>query len=102
MDIDELQFRFMQGCGTRVWNTIFILRQLQEKYLAEKKNLFFLFVDLEKAFDLELKVVVWWALKKLGIEELLVMIVQLMYRNAGSCVNELELMRFAVTISWSS
>ena len=26
-------------------------------------------------------------------------IVQLMRRNAGSCVNELELMRFAVTIS---
>ena len=31
-------------------NTNFILRQLQEKYLAEKKNSYFAFADLEKAF----------------------------------------------------
>ena len=38
----------MPGCGTT--NTIFILRQLQEKYFAKKKNLYVAFVDLEKAF----------------------------------------------------
>lgn len=38
----------MPGCGTT--NTSFILRQLQEKYFAKKKNLYVAFVDLEEAF----------------------------------------------------
>ena len=42
----------MPGCGTT--NTIFILRQLLEKYFAKKKNLYVAFVDLEKAFFLSL------------------------------------------------
>ena len=36
MDIDEIQFGFMLRCRTT--NTIYILRQLKEKHLAEKKN----------------------------------------------------------------
>ena len=44
-----MQFSFMTGCGTT--NVIFILRQLQEKYVAKKKKLYFAFVDLEKTFD---------------------------------------------------
>ena len=47
--IDDMQFRFMLGRGTT--DAIFILRQLQEKHLAENKKLHFVFVDLEKAFD---------------------------------------------------
>ena len=48
VDIDRVQFEFFPGCGTKI--SIFILRKLQEKYLA-KKNLCFAFVFLEKAFD---------------------------------------------------
>ena len=44
--IDEMQFGFIPGCGST--NAIFILRQLQEKYLAKKKNLYFAIVDLKK------------------------------------------------------
>ena len=33
-------------------NTIFILRQFKGKDLTKKKNLYFAFVDCEKAFDL--------------------------------------------------
>ena len=44
-----MQLGFMPEFGTT--NTIFILRQLQEKCLAKKKDLFFAFIDLEKAFD---------------------------------------------------
>ena len=47
-------------------NTIFILIQLQEKYLAKEKNLCFAFVGLEKAFDWLPKNVMLWALRKLG------------------------------------
>ena len=49
VDIDAMQFGFMRGKGTT--DVIFIVRQLQERYLAQKKRLYFAFVDLEKAFD---------------------------------------------------
>ena len=47
--IDSMQFGFMSGRGTT--DAIFIVRQLQEKYLAKNKELWMAFVDLEKAFD---------------------------------------------------
>ena len=49
VDIDSMQFGFRPGRGTT--DAIFILRQLQEKYMAKGKLLYFAFVDLEKAFD---------------------------------------------------
>ena len=49
VNIDDMQFGFMPGRGTT--DAIFILRQLQEKYISKDKQLFFAFVDLEKAFD---------------------------------------------------
>ena len=68
----------------RTTNVIFILTQLQEKYEAKRKNLYFVFVDLEKAFDRMSRDVVWWASRKQGVEERLVKIIQLMYRNTRS------------------
>ena len=47
--LDEMQFGFMAGKGTT--DAIFIVRQLQEKYLGKKRELWMAFVDLEKAFD---------------------------------------------------
>ena len=44
------------------------------------------FVDLEKAFDRVPRKVIWWALRKLGIEEWIVRLVQGMYANARSRV----------------
>ena len=44
------------------------------------------FVDLEKAFDCVPRKVIWWALKKLGVEEWIVQLVQGMYANARSRV----------------
>ena len=41
----RMQFDFMVGCGTV---TFFILRQLQEKYMARKKHFFFAFAGLKK------------------------------------------------------
>jgi hypothetical protein len=38
----------MPGRGTT--DAIFIVRQIQEKFLAQKKDLWIAFVDLEKAF----------------------------------------------------
>ena len=67
-------------------DAIFILRQLQEKYLGKKKNLYFAFVDLEKAFDRVPRKVLWWAMRKLGVDEWIIHTVQAMYCNAKSKV----------------
>ena len=45
--LDSMQCGFTAGKGTT--DAIFIVRQMQEKYLAKKKELWMAFVDLEKA-----------------------------------------------------
>ena len=47
VSIDDSQFGFVPGRGTT--DAIFVVRQLQEKYLAANKRLYMAFVDLEKA-----------------------------------------------------
>ena len=49
VSIYDSQFGFVQGRGTA--NAIFVVRQLQKKYLAVNKRLYMAVVDLEKAFD---------------------------------------------------
>ena len=80
VSIDDSQFGFVPGRGTT--DAIFVVRQLQEKYLAVNKRLYMAFVDLEKAFDRVSRKVIWWALRKLGVEEWIVRLVQGMYTNA--------------------
>ncbi|XP_056004173.1 uncharacterized protein LOC125660170 [Ostrea edulis] len=57
-------------------DAIFVVRQLHEKYLAVNERLYMAFVDLEKAFDRVPRQVIWWALRKLGVEEWIVKLVQ--------------------------
>ena len=90
ISIDEMQFAFVPGRGTT--DAIFIIRQLQEKFLSMRnldgKNLtlYFAFVDLEKAFDRVPRKVLWWAMRSLGVDEWIVRLVQAMYSNARSRV----------------
>ena len=84
VSIDNSQFGFVPGRGTT--DEIFVVRQLQEKYLAANKRLYMAFVDLEKAFDGVPRKVSWWALRKLGVKEWVVRLVQGMYANAWSRV----------------
>ena len=82
VSIDDSQFGFVPGRGTT--DAIFVIRQLQEKYLAVNKRLYMAF--MEKAFDHVPGKVIWWALRKLGVEEWIVRLVQGMYTNARSGV----------------
>ena len=84
VEIDAMQCGFMSGRGTTV--AIFIVRELQEKHLAANKPLYMAFVDLEKAFDRVPRDVIWWAMRKLGIDEWLVRLVQSMYKDVRSRV----------------
>ena len=67
VEIREEQYEFVAGKGTI--NAIFILRQLQEKHLENDKELYLVFVDLEKVFDRVLRVLIesslrrkeWWS-----------------------------------------
>ena len=85
VSIDDSQFSFVPGRSTT--DAIFVVRQLQEKYLAANKRLYMAFVDLEKTFDQVPRKVIWWALRKLDVDEWIVGLVQGMYSNARSRVH---------------
>ena len=84
ININEMQFGFVPGRGTT--DAIFIICQLQEKYLAVNKPLYLAFVDLYKAFDRVPRKVIWWAMRKVGVEEWTIWVVQGMYKDAKSRV----------------
>ena len=79
MSIDNMQFGFMPGKGTR--DDIYIMRQVQEKHKAEKNKLYYAFVDLEKALDRVPREVVRWASRKLCVDEWLIHTVIALYTN---------------------
>ena len=80
IDIDDRQFGFMKGKGTT--DAIFIVRQMQEKFRAKRKKLYFGFVDSEKAFHRVPREVIRWAMRKFGVEEWLVSAVMSMCTGA--------------------
>ena len=84
VNIDDMQFGFMPGRDTT--DAIFIVRQIQEAYIRKNRNLFFAFVDLEKTFDRVPRKVLSWPLRKVGIPEWIVRVIQVMYQNARSQV----------------
>ena len=84
IDISDMQFEFMSRKGTI--NAIFIATQLQEKYLGKKKNLYFAFVDLEKAFNRVPRDIVRWAMRKLNTDEWLTETVMATYKLSNSAV----------------
>ena len=86
VQIDSMQFGFMPGRGTT--DAIFIVRQLQEKYLAKKKDLWMAFIDLEKAFDRVPREVLWWALRSLGVDEWLVAVIKALYTDVATVVKQ--------------
>ena len=60
VSIDDSQFGFVPGRAPT--DEIFVVRQLQEKYLAVKKRLYMASVGLEKALDCVPQKVIWQAL----------------------------------------
>ena len=80
---DDMQFVFIKGKETTA--AIFIARQMQEKFRAKGKNIYFGFVDLEKAFNRVLREVIRWAMRKLGDEEWLVSAVMSIHESFAIC-----------------
>ena len=83
VSINDMQFGFSPGKGST--DPIFIIRQVQEKFL-EKKELWIAFVDLEKASDRVPREVLWWALRRVGVDEWIVNVIKAMYEGATAAV----------------
>src|SRR3989441_1551849 len=82
--IDEMQFGFCPGKGTT--DAIFIVRQVQEKFLGKQTELWIAFVDLEKVFDRVPRAVLWWALRRVGVEEWLRKVIKSMCEGGTTSV----------------
>ena len=70
VDIDKMQYGFIPGRGAI--DIVFVQRKLSKKLRTKNKKLFFIFVDLEKAFDRVLREVICFALRGKGVPEYLV------------------------------
>ena len=54
--------------------------------MSKNKELWMAFVDLEKAFDRVPREVLWWALRRLKVDEWLVQVIKAMYENVTTAV----------------
>ena len=84
VDIDKMQYGFMPRRG--IIDAVFVLRRL-EKFKAKNKKLFFIFVDLEKAFDRVPREVICFALRRKGAPEYLVNGVMSLYKGCNTAVS---------------
>ena len=78
------QYGFMPGKSTT--DALFALRVLIEKYREGQKELHCVFVDLEKAYDKVAREEVWYCMRKSGLAEKYVRIVQDMYDDSTTAV----------------
>ncbi|KAI5627956.1 hypothetical protein C0J50_3222 [Silurus asotus] len=82
--ICEQQYGFMPRKSTT--DALFALRMLMEKYREGQKELHCVFVDLEKAYDRVPREELWYCMRKSGVSEKYVRVVQDIYENSVTAV----------------
>ncbi|KAK3567214.1 hypothetical protein QTP86_013468 [Hemibagrus guttatus] len=84
VEICEQQYGFMPRKSTT--DAIFALRILMEKYRDGQRELHCVFVDLEKAYDRVPREELWYCMRKSGVAEKYVRVVQDMYARSRTVV----------------
>ncbi|KAK3568759.1 hypothetical protein QTP86_016289 [Hemibagrus guttatus] len=84
VDICEQQYGFMPRKSTTY--AIFALRILMEKYRDGQRELHCVFVDLEKVYDRVPREELWYCMRKSGVAEKYVRVVQDMYERSRTVV----------------
>ncbi|KAK3529887.1 hypothetical protein QTP86_007205 [Hemibagrus guttatus] len=84
VEICEQQYGFMPRKSTT--DVIFALRILMEKYRDGQRELHCVFVDLEKAYDRVPREELWYCMRKSGVAEKYVRVVQDMYERSRTVV----------------
>ena len=83
VEISKQQYGFMPGKGST--DAMFALRMLMEKY-KEGQRVFVVFVDLEKAYEKVSREELWYCMRKSGMAEKYVRLVQDMYEGNETVV----------------
>ena len=84
VEISKQQYGFMPGKGTT--DAMFALRMLIEKCREGQRELYCVFVYLEKAYDRVPREELWYCMRKSGIVEKYVQLVQNMYEGSETVV----------------
>jgi Reverse transcriptase (RNA-dependent DNA polymerase) len=72
--------------GRSTMEVIFLIRQLMKRHWEQNKDLYMIFIDLEKAYDKILRNIMWWALKRKLVPTKYVTLIKDMYTNVVTCV----------------
>jgi hypothetical protein len=78
-NVTENQFGFMPERSTM--EVIFLIRQLMERYREQKKDIYMVFIDLEKVYDKVTRNIMWWALQKHKVSTKYITLIKDMYDN---------------------
>ena len=82
--IMEVQGGFLKGRGCT--DQVFVVRQVCEKYLSKGKDVYFAFMDLEKAYDRVDRNALWDVLVMYGVGGRLLRAVKSLYNDSRACV----------------
>ena len=86
-ELPESQCGFRKGRSCS--DMIFTVRQLMEKATEHRAKQFLLFVDLKKAYDSVPRTALWRALEKLGVPDLVIVIIRSFHQGmkAKVCIS---------------
>jgi hypothetical protein len=66
--------------------TIFLIRQLMERYREQKKDMHMIFINMEKTYDKVTRNIMWWTLQKHKVSSKYITLIKDMYDNVVTSI----------------